>query len=55
MLALLYNFTYLTSVYTNITSCRRDESKASVPLQERIFVYSRVFVQYNIGSAVAQW
>ena len=42
MLALLYNF---TSVCTNIPSCRRDESKTSVPLQEGIFVYSRVFVQ----------
>ena len=42
MLALSYNF---TSVCTNIPSCRRDESKTSVPLQEGIFVYSRVFVQ----------
>ena len=37
LLALLYNF---TSVYTNIPSCRRDESKTSFPLQEGIFVYS---------------
>ena len=44
MLALLYTF---TSVYTNIPSCRWDESKTSFPLQEGIFVYSRVFVQYN--------
>ena len=42
VLALLYNF---TSVYTNIPSCRRDDSKKSLPLQEGIFVYSRVFVQ----------
>ena len=42
MLALLYNF---TSVYTNIASCRLEESKSSFPLQEGIFVYSRVFVQ----------
>ena len=41
-LALLYNF---TGVYTNIPSCRRDESKTSFPLQEGIFVYSRVIVQ----------
>ena len=34
-----------TNVYTNIPSCRRDESKTSFPLQEGIFVYSRVFVQ----------
>ena len=40
-LALLYNF---MSVYTNIPSYRQDESKTSFPLQERIFVYSRVFV-----------
>ena len=39
--ALVYNF---TSVYTNIASCRRDESKTSFPLQEEILVYSRVFV-----------
>ena len=39
MLALLYNF---TSVYTNIPSCRRDESKTSFPLQEGIFVYTLV-------------
>ena len=44
MLALLYNLNF-TSVYTNIPSCRRDESKTSFPLQEGIFVYSRVFVQ----------
>ena len=45
-LALLYNFSM--SVYTNIPSCRREESKTSSPLhvQEGIFVYSRVFVQY---------
>ena len=42
MLALLYNF---RSVYTNIPSCRRGESKTSFPLLEGIFVYSRVFVQ----------
>ena len=42
MLALLYN---LTSVYTNIPCCRRDELKTSFPLQEGIFVYSQVFVQ----------
>ena len=41
-LALLYNF---TSVYTNISSFRRDESKTTFPLQEAIFVYSQVFVQ----------
>ena len=41
-LALLYNF---ASVYTNIPSRRRDGSKTSSPLQEGIFVYSRVFVQ----------
>ena len=41
-LALLYNF---TSVYTNVLSCRRGESKTSFPLQEGIFVYSRVNVQ----------
>ena len=41
-LALLYNF---MSVYTNIPSCRQDESKTSFPLQEKIFVYLRVFVQ----------
>ena len=35
----------ITSVYTNIPSCRRDDSKTSFPLQEGIFVYSRVFVQ----------
>ena len=40
--ALLYIF---TSVYTNIPSCERDESKTSFPQQEGIFVYSRVFVQ----------
>ena len=40
MLALLYNF---TSVFTNIPSCSRDESKTSFPIQEGIFVYSRVF------------
>ena len=33
-LALLYNF---TRVYTNIPSCKRDESQTSFPLQERIF------------------
>ena len=42
MLILLYNF---MSVYTNIPTCRRDESKTSFPLQEGIFVYSRVLVQ----------
>ena len=42
MLHLLYNF---TSVYTNIPSCSRDESKATFPLQEGIIVYSRMFVQ----------
>ena len=36
---ILYNF---TSVYTNIPS---GESRTSFPLQEGIFVYSRVFVQ----------
>ena len=41
-LALFYNF---TSVYTNIPSCRRDESKTSFPLQEGIFAYARVIVQ----------
>ena len=41
-LFLLYNF---TSVYTNISSCRRDESKTNFPLQEGIFIYSRVLVQ----------
>ena len=41
MLALLYNF---TSAYINILSCRRDESKTKFPLQEGIFIYSRVFV-----------
>ena len=34
-----------TSVYTNIPTCRRGESKISFPLNEGIFVYSRVFVQ----------
>ena len=39
VLALLYNF---TSVYTNIPSIRRDESKTSFRLQEgiHVFVYS---------------
>ena len=41
-LAILYNF---TSLFTNIPSCSRDESKTSFPLQEGIFVYSRVIVQ----------
>ena len=40
-LALLYNF---TSVNINIPLCRRDESKTSFPLEEGIFVSSRVFV-----------
>ena len=44
LLGLLYN---LTSVVTNIPSCRQDELEKSFPLQEGIFVYSRVFVQYN--------
>ena len=39
--------TMLYCVYTNIPSCRRDESKTSFPLQEGIFVYARVFVQLN--------
>ena len=43
-LAILYNF---TSVFINIPSCSRDESKTSFPLQEEIFVYSRVIVQLN--------
>ena len=43
-LALLYNFTSVYK-YTNIPSCWRNESKTSFPLQEGIFVYSRVFVQ----------
>ena len=47
MLHLLYNF---TSVYTNIHFCRRDESKTSFPLQEGIFIYSRVFVQLRFIS-----
>ena len=33
------------SVHTNIRSCMQDVSKTSFPLQERIFVYSWVFVQ----------
>ena len=41
-LTLFYNF---TSVFTNIPSCRRGESKTSFPLQEGIFVYSRVIEQ----------
>ena len=41
-LALLYNF---TSGYSNIPSCRQDESKTSFLLQDGIFIYSRVFVQ----------
>ena len=41
-LALLYNY---KSVYSDIPSCRRDESKTSFPLQEGIFLYSPVFVQ----------
>ena len=44
MLALLYNLNF-ASVYTNIPSCRRDESKTSFLLQEGIYIYSRVFVQ----------
>ena len=40
-LALLH--TILRVYYTNIPSCRRDESKMRFPLQEGIFVYSRVF------------
>ena len=42
MLALLY---YFTSAYSNITSCRQDESKTSFTKQEGTFVNSRVFVQ----------
>ena len=37
-LASLYKF---TSVYTCIRSCRRDESKTSFPLQERILFYAK--------------
>ena len=44
LLALLYNF---TSGKKYIPSCGRDESKTSFPLQEGIFVCSRVLLHHD--------